>query len=119
MNESRCSLSPCSACSGLGGNGGDEVCSRCEGSGEEITDYPNETNESKSMEFISTSNLTKNQDGTISAKVEIKLTKPQWDELHRKFGTRALACQIGLDNPQVTDFVMFQIFGQVFNKPTP
>jgi hypothetical protein len=82
---------------------------------------PNEINESKSMELTQTSNPTKNQDGTISAKVEIKLTKPQWDELHRKFGTRALACQIGLDNPQVTDFVMFQIFGQVFtqNKPTP
>jgi hypothetical protein len=73
------------------------------------------------MELIPTSNLTKNQDGTISAKVEIRLSGEQWDELHRKFGTRALACQIGLDNPRVADFVMFQIFGQVFNqnKPTP
>ena len=68
------------------------------------------------MEFISTSNLTINQDVTISAKVEIRLNEEQWSKLHRKFGTRALACQIGLDNPQVADFVLFQIFGQVFKR---
>jgi hypothetical protein len=27
-----------SACSGLGGNGGDDVCPRCEGLGEEVSD---------------------------------------------------------------------------------
>lgn len=57
--------------------------------------------------------LIRNPDGTHSATVTIKLTKDQWLEFERKFGVRAMACQIGLDNPQVTDFVMFQIFGQI------
>ena len=57
--------------------------------------------------------LTRNPDGTASATVTIKLTPEQWLAFERKFGTRGIACQIGLDEPQVTDFVMFQIFGQI------
>jgi hypothetical protein len=62
---------------------------------------------------IQDSPLIHNPDGTHSATVTIKLTPEQWLEFERKFGVRAMACQIGLDNPQVTDFVMFQIFGQI------
>ena len=57
--------------------------------------------------------LTRNPDGTASATVTIKLTPEQWLEFERKFNTRGIACQIRLDEPQVSDFVMFQIFGQI------
>jgi hypothetical protein len=57
--------------------------------------------------------LIRNPDGTASATVTIKLTPDQWLAFERKFSTREIACQIGLDEPQVSDFVMFQIFGQI------
>jgi hypothetical protein len=57
--------------------------------------------------------LIRNPDGTHSATVTITLTPEQWLAFERKFSTREIACQIGLDDPQVTDFVMFQIFGQI------
>ena len=57
--------------------------------------------------------LTHNPDGTASATVTIKLRPDQWLAFERKFNTRHTACQIGLDSPQVSDFVMFQIFGQL------
>ncbi len=57
--------------------------------------------------------LTRNPDGTASATVTIKLTPEQWLAFERKFSTRGISCQIGLDEPQISDFVMFQIFGQI------
>ena len=58
-----------------------------------------------------------NADGTITATVSIKLTKDQWEAFERKFNTRHLACAIGLDSVQISDFVMFQIFGQLEGNP--
>ena len=66
---------------------------------------------------IQDSPLVRNPDGTASATVTIKLTPDQWLAFERKFNTRHLACQIGLDSPQISDFVMFQIFGQLEGKP--
>ena len=62
------------------------------------------------------SQITRDVDGVYSATVTIKLTKDQWLDFERKFGVRAMACHIGLDNPRVSDFVMFQIFGQLEGK---
>lgn len=61
--------------------------------------------------------LTRNPDGTVSATVTIKLTPDQWLAFERKFNTRHLACAIGLDSVQISDYVMFQIFGQLEGKP--
>ena len=61
--------------------------------------------------------VTHNTDGTITATVSIKLTREQWEAFERKFNTRHLACAIGPDSVQISDFVMFQIFGQLEGNP--
>ena len=62
------------------------------------------------------SQITRDVDGVYSATVIIKLTREQWEAFERKFNTRHLACAIGLDSVQISDFVMFQIFGQLEGK---
>jgi hypothetical protein len=65
------------------------------------------------------SGLIRNPDGTISATVTITITGEQWSKFHHSYYIRAMSCDIGLDTPQVKDYVMFQIFKQAFPKAKP
>jgi hypothetical protein len=51
--------------------------------------------------------------GTISIPVTITLNPEQWENLEKKFGLRAMVCEIGIDTPQLEDFIMFQILSQM------
>ena len=57
--------------------------------------------------------VVRNDDRTVTANVAVTLTKEQWLEYEHAFRIRGMSCEIGLDSPQVTDRVMFQIFKQI------
>lgn len=53
----------------------------------------------------------------ISIQVTISLTQDQWAAYLHDYRTRSVCCEIGMDSPQVADFVMFQVFKQM-NQPS-
>lgn len=46
---------------------------------------------------------------TFSLNVQVTLTQSQWAKFLRIWGQRKQFCAMGMDDPQMDDFVMFQV----------
>lgn len=57
--------------------------------------------------------ITQAADGKFSARITITMSDADWQRLKRYHAGRAMACYIGLDTPQIEDFLAFQVFEQI------